>query len=100
MHGFCHNRGIEFVEGLKPGTGIRQREIILPAKCFFLTPKNMETAEMVWALLKQKFYSIGWKHCTSDHEGQQENNFGELGDCRWRSTIVMIVINKHAIICM
>ena len=36
MHGFCPNRGIEFVEGLKPGTGISEGEITLPAKHEFL----------------------------------------------------------------
>ena len=48
------------MEGLKPGTGILPHEITLPAKRFFLTPKNME---MLHGLIKQKFYSIGWKHC-------------------------------------
>ena len=36
MHGFCPNRRIEFVEGLKPGTGISEGEITLTAKHEFL----------------------------------------------------------------
>ena len=41
MHGIYHNTGIEFVEGLKPGTGIRQHGITIYSKHYFLTPKNM-----------------------------------------------------------